>query len=498
TDACDYMDFIFDHRDLLGRLSTEPCPLDLPTFSRPDMTLTDSQRDLLRAAVEGGLTLPVENKHEDVKGLRRFMQQPYVHKSDEWLSLFQAEPPRGVLCRIARRLDVSLSPTNGPWQYPEKQDFREEIARMRSWYEPGRRKFRRVQDLRDDSAALLPGAPTVFTAKVKKHYAQLKTPLKEEGLWKWALVARGLHKAGVPVVSGTISVEQKWSHIKSMLPQEARRISMQWFDMLSNLCFLRLMYSHYHHGSMPSWTDNDTLLSHKLDGLIALAQCLSNMDGVLDEIPSNLASTVPLEAEGEGDLAADTGASASAVFWDPELVEEAFGVQFPSKVHMRVLHTKWARAMAQGLKWVETQRYRPKSLNAMKFAQAGEWVVLGDSQHIMAIGVCAGKVVRGCRDILSSGVLDHLDESLRADLESYLNVAQSFDYITFSSVCNLTAGEPIPWKSFWSLQSARNPKNKQGFPRVGGPDLAPALFLWTQQLGAEWITPYGNPGEESE
>ena len=165
---------------------------------------------------------------------------------------------------------------------------------------------------------------------------------------------------------------------------------------------------------------------------------------------------------------------------------------------MRVLHTKWARAMAQGLKWVETQRYRSKSLNAMKFAQAGEWVVLWDSQHIMAIGVCAGKVVRGCRDILSSGVLDHLDESLRADLESYLNVAQSFDYITFSSVCNLTAGEPIPWKSFWSLQSARNPKNKQGFPRVGGPDLAPALFLWTQQLGAEWITPYGNPGEESE
>ena len=321
------MDFIFDHRDLLGRLSTEPCPLDLPTFSRPDMTLTDSQRDLLRAAVEGGLTLPVENKHEDVKGLRRFTQQPYVHKSDEWLSLFQAEPPRGVLCRIARRLDVSLSPTNGPWQYPEKQDFREE---MRSWYEPGRRKFRRVQDLRDDSAALLPGAPTVFTAKVKKHYAQLKTPLKEEGLWKWALVARGLHKAGVPVVSGAISVEQKWSHIKSMLPQEARRISMQWFDMLSNLCFLRLMYSHYHHGSMPSWTDNDTLLSRKLDGLIALAQCLSNMDGVLDEIPSNLASTVPLEAEGEGDLAADTGTSASAVFWDPELVEEAFGVQFPS------------------------------------------------------------------------------------------------------------------------------------------------------------------------
>lgn len=64
------------------------------------MTLTDSQRDLLRAAVEGGLTLPVENKHEDVKGLRRFTQQPYVHKSDEWLSLFQAEPPRGVLSAL--------------------------------------------------------------------------------------------------------------------------------------------------------------------------------------------------------------------------------------------------------------------------------------------------------------------------------------------------------------------------------------------------------------
>ena len=65
----------------------------------------------------------------------------------------------------------------------------------------------------------------------------------------------------------------------------------------------------------------------------------------------------------------------------------------------------------------------------MKFAQTGEWVMMGGSHHIMAIGVCAGKVARGRRDILSSGVLNHLDKSLQADLKSCLRVAQSFDCI---------------------------------------------------------------------
>ncbi|CAJ1396544.1 unnamed protein product, partial [Effrenium voratum] len=360
--------------------------------------LTGGQRDLLRSAAEdtaGAFTLSVQDKQVDVDCLRQFLQQPYVHKSDEWLKLFQSEPPRGVLSRIARRLDVALSPVNGPWQYPDKQDFRDEIARMISWYEPGRKKLRRARNLREDEPVkMVPGATTVFTTKVREHYAKLSTALKIEGLWKWATVARGLHKAGVPVVSGTISVEQKWSHINSMLPQESRTKQV--------MSFLR------------------------------------------------------------------------------------------SKIHMRVLQSKWARAVADGKKWVETQRYRERSLNAMKFAAPGEWVVMGDSQHVTAIAVCAGSAVRGCTDIVSSGVLDRVDESLRPDLESYLSTGQSFDYIAFSSVCSLKRVNPIPWKTFWALEGAKNPKNKQGFPRVGGPELAPTLFFWAKKLGAKWIDPYGD------
>ena len=44
----------------------------------------------------------------------------------------------------------------------------------------------------------------------------------------------------------------------------------------------------------------------------------------------------------------------------------------------------------------------------MKFAAPGEWFGMKDSQHVTAIAVCAGSAVRGCTDIVSSGVLDHV------------------------------------------------------------------------------------------
>ena len=110
------------------------------------------------------------------------------------------------------------------------------------------------------------GARTVFNKKMLEHYRKLKSPAKIQGLWNWALVSRGLRRAGIPIVSGTLSVEQKWSILKTMLPSQARRVSFDWWQMLADMTFLRLMYTHYHRGNLPSWTDNDSLLAQKLEG----------------------------------------------------------------------------------------------------------------------------------------------------------------------------------------------------------------------------------------
>ena len=62
--------------------------------------------------------------------LRLFITQPHVRESRVWEQLFQSMPPRGVVARIARRLEVDLDVTEGFWSYLHRGDFINEIE---SW-----------------------------------------------------------------------------------------------------------------------------------------------------------------------------------------------------------------------------------------------------------------------------------------------------------------------------------------------------------------------------
>ena len=225
--------------------------------------------------------------------LKAFLQLPHIHKADEWLELFQSEPPRGVLVRLARRLSVDLHPTNQCWQYKTLAAFNDEIDRMQSWYEPGKKQWRWDRGIlrNEDGGKKVQGLVTVFNKSVKQHYKNLRNKVKQQGLWNWARAATALHQAGIPVITGTIPVEQKWSHLKDMIPANARRISPEWWNMISNMTFLRAMYTHFHRQALPSWADNDALLAQKLDGIISLAACLADQDGVMAEIPKKRRQT---------------------------------------------------------------------------------------------------------------------------------------------------------------------------------------------------------------
>lgn len=219
--------------------------------------------------------------------LKAFLQLPHIHKADEWLELFHSEPPRGVLVRLARRLSVDLHPTNQCWQYKTLAAFNDEIDRMQSWYEPGKKQWRWHKGIvrNEDGGKKVQGLVTVFNKSVKQHYKNLRNKVKQQGLWNWAKAATALRQAGIPVITGTIPVEQKWSHLKDMIPANARRISPEWWNMISNMTFLRAMYTHFHRQALPSWADNDALLAQKLDGIISLAACLADQEGVMAEIP---------------------------------------------------------------------------------------------------------------------------------------------------------------------------------------------------------------------
>lgn len=116
--------------------------------------------------------------------LKAFLQLPHIHKADEWLELFHSEPPRGVLVRLARRLSVDLHPTNQCWQYKTLAAFNDEIDRMQSWYEPGKKQWRWHKGIvrNEDGGKKVQGLVTVFNKSVKQHYKNLRNKVKQQGL----------------------------------------------------------------------------------------------------------------------------------------------------------------------------------------------------------------------------------------------------------------------------------------------------------------------------
>ena len=316
SDAADYYDFLFDHKDMINRLSAEEPPdTQAPQMvALPAICLNEEESNLLHLAVVGTrqqFQAAVQKQASAKQNVTKFLSQPNVDQSDVWLTTFESRPPRGVLARLCKRFDAEIHESHGYYQYRNPQEFLDEIDRMHSWYLPGRKTLRRARrsSIRDEADSRLvegdgmvvffcavynktwcrsklcpcflfntqkhicEGARTVFNQKMTEHYSKLKTPARVQGLWNWALVSRGMRRAGIPLVSGTLSVEQKWSILKTMLPSQARRVSLEWWQMLSDMTFLRLMYTHYHRGNLPSWTDNDSLLAQKLEGPEFCSSC---------------------------------------------------------------------------------------------------------------------------------------------------------------------------------------------------------------------------------
>ena len=156
---------------------------------------------------------------------------------------------------------------------------------------------------------------------------------------------------------------------------------------------------------------------------------------------------------------------------------------------MRVLKQTWAAALADGLKWVETQRYTTQHwFNAMKFAEQDGWLVFGPSEHVYGVAVLEGPPVTKLSDLRTSGVLDSVDDSLHEQLADYMRTAQTFDYVQVKRVYDLRDAE-LTWSQLWKFPETKEPTNKQGFERIGSMELASRLFSIVQAYGVI-RTPY--------
>jgi hypothetical protein len=285
----DCSDMIYDHQDMIDRLSAKL--VEEGTDAKPTIhQISVEAGKLLQCAA----LLPVADfkaelgkaSGEEVWELEVFLGQPACVNASAWKQIFNAKPPRGTLARIARRFKFSLHETMQKVNYASPQAFRKEVRRMRTWYRPGRKGTRRrLGIIRDENAPLrVRGRRTVWNKKIAAHYKRLLQPLRQEGLWKWRMVALALHAAGMPVHAGTIPVERLWASMKEMLPDAARLVSLEWFEMLSKLAFMRYNYRHFHHRLLPSWAESDSLIAERLDNICQAARAMHD-----EESPTGLA-----------------------------------------------------------------------------------------------------------------------------------------------------------------------------------------------------------------
>ena len=113
-----------------------------------------------------------------------------------------------------------------------------------------------------------------MTKKVRGHFARFFKQVKLDGLWAWPEIARDLHGAGIPVLSGTLPVEMFWGGLRSMLPAESTRVTLRWFRILADLALLRHNHRVFATGALPDWAEQDSILAHRLEAFTSICDCL--------------------------------------------------------------------------------------------------------------------------------------------------------------------------------------------------------------------------------
>ena len=217
--------------------------------------------------------------------IKNFLSNRHVRKAPEWGETFNAPtgPPRGVLARLARRFSTDMHLRRGCWNFQSMASFQREISRFEAWYKPGRRQGDVLRRVRRSASTEQPGQKTIWNKKVALHYRRPRHPVRQEGLWRWRMVAMAIRAAGLPMQTGTIAVERLWASMLDTFPKSARTMRKEWWQLLADLFFMRYNYRHFNHSSLPGWCEGDALLAERIDNLVAMTRQL-HQDSAVDSV----------------------------------------------------------------------------------------------------------------------------------------------------------------------------------------------------------------------
>ena len=450
TLANDCADSIEDWSDIQFRLSAK-LPGNAADVSQPPPGISDQASSLLEVGVTQSAETFRQKANADKAAsneLQSFLQHPRVRDAAFWIARWGARPPRKLLFRLARRLQMKLeliAESNGFFNYRTQEEFRLAVLEHERWYKHGKKTTRphRGTQRGVQEQLRVKGRRSVVTKKLQKHYRRALLWHRRQGLWRWRSVALGLHAAGIPVLSGTVSVEALWSCVKEFLPVQARRISLPWWDFLADMMFLRYNYRHFNHALLPGWTQGDSQLSQQVDCLLHIARTMGTAD--------------------EGALLAELGSWYSPPpLLPPSEREEG---QFQDCLRMRILVAPWNDAMASGGKFLETQRYYTKWTNATNFAKPGRFFLFGNTTHVAGLAELSSEAVVKKPPSAVDEMLHAVDPIWHPEIKTYLQGCRLFDYVLAERVFDLR-GLSLSWSALADQAKLRLPKQRQGFPAV--------------------------------
>lgn len=468
--------------------------------------MTPAAVELLKQGVALDVKAWLANVDADAQGraiLEQFLQRDDVLTHPVWKEHFQAWPPRGVVARLARRLNVSLSLRAGFYNFRTLADFKCEIKKIRRWYRSGRREVkplrhrcRRIVRLRVQAQHVKIQRKkvhkhSIMTAKVELHYRRLLRPLRLQGLWRWRRAALAMLQAGLRMQSGTIPVERLWAIVQAMFPPQTRSVSEERFSFLSQLAFLRVIYLHFNGPSLPGWTRHDALLKESSDALLHIAMSFNQDDRRREDLLAALRKPFHSMAD-HTDATADLDAR-GRFFPDAHLANpdhQPTSTKKPKPRHFqtlrkkmqvfrRILKPEWSEALASGQKWVEVQRYQSTPTNQLSFAAPQKLLVFGPSGQrfgeVHGVAILAASAIRNQPLHQATVYLKTMAGHLHQPFLDYLHGAFAFDSVAIARVYDVRA-EGWTWTALADKLQVEMPQQTQGFPGVGGESVSQALL----------------------
>lgn len=122
------------------------------------------------------------------------------------------------------------------------------------------------------------GRGTVMSKKVKAHLRRLRQPLRVESMMMWREAAINTMSANIAVQSGTVCVERFWAILQRFLHPQLRQMSQSWWQVLSQLSFVKYNYQHFSSHALSRMAETDSEIESKISTCIWLARALHDSE----------------------------------------------------------------------------------------------------------------------------------------------------------------------------------------------------------------------------